>query len=79
MYQDASYKSSDRSKFIGYLQKWQHAKTPLHLALFIELLSPIRVLSFAFQETEVDIVNIAANIRKTKRMQRLLHFLHCQK
>ena len=55
--------------------------TPLscfvYLALFIELLCPIRVLSLAFQDTEVDIVNTAANIRKTKRMQRRLKATPC--
>ena len=65
MSQDASYKSSDHSRFIGYLKKWQHAKTPLCLALFIEVLSPIHVLSLAFQDTEIDML-----IPKTKWMQR---------
>ena len=37
------------------------------MALFIELLSPVRLLSLAFQNEEVDIVNTASNIEKTKR------------
>ena len=72
MSQDESYKSNDRSKFSGYLRKWKQAKTPLYLALFIELLSPLRVLSLAFHDEEVDIVNTAANIKKTKRMLKRL-------
>ena len=72
MYQDESYKSNDRSKFPGYLRKWKQAKTPSYLPLFIELLSPLRVLSLAFQDEEVDIVNTAANIKKTKRMLKRL-------
>ena len=72
MSQDESYKSNDRSKFSGYLGKWKQAKTPLYLALFIELLSPLRVLSLAFQDVEVDIVNTAANIKKTNRMLKRL-------
>ena len=72
MSQDESYKSNDRSKFSGYLRKWKQAKTPLYPALFIELLSPLRVLSLAFHDEEVDIVNTAANIKKTKRMLKRL-------
>ena len=65
---DKSYTSKERAKFVGYLKKWKHAKTPLYLALFIELLSPARILSLAFQSEEVDIVNTSANIEKSKRM-----------
>ena len=67
MTEDKSYPSKDRAKFKGYLRKWKDAKTPLYLALFIELLSPVRLLSLAFQNEEVDIVNTASNIEKTKR------------
>ena len=70
---DKSYKSKERAKFEGYLKKWKHAKTPLYLALFIELLSPARILSLAFQSEEVDIVNTSTNIEKTKRMLEKLH------
>ena len=67
MTEDKSYPSKDRAKFKGYLKKWKHAKTPLYLALFIELLSPVRILALAFQSEEVDIVNTSAKIG-TKRM-----------
>ena len=49
MSQDAFYKSNGRSKFIGYLKNGSTQKHPSHLALFIELLSLIRVLSFGFK------------------------------
>ena len=49
--EDSSFDSKKRAvatSFKGYLKKWKHAKIPLYLALFIELLSPVRILSLAF-------------------------------
>ena len=68
MIEDKSYKSNDRATLKGYLKKWRHAKTPLYLALFIELLSPARILSLVFQQEEVDIVSTSDSIENTKRM-----------
>ena len=49
MTRDKSYPKKDRAKFKGCLIQWKDAKTPLHLALFIEFLSHFRLLSLAFQ------------------------------
>ena len=70
---DESYKSADRNKFIGWLRKWKSARYPILLCLFIEILSPVKVLSLAFQKEDVDIVNVVnANNQTKKQLNRLM-------
>ena len=69
---DRSYTSTDRAKFIGWLRKWQDARYPLLTCLFIEVLSPSKVLSLAFQEEDTDIVSVVAAIEKTKKQLKRL-------
>ena len=70
---DKTYKAKDRAKFTGYLRKWKHARYPVLLCLFIELLSPVKLLSLAFQKEDVDIVNVVSSIEKTnKQLDKLL-------
>ena len=69
---DRSYTSTDRAKFIGWLRKWQDARYPLLTCLFIEVLSPSKVLSLAFPEEDTDIVSVVAAIEKTKKQLKRL-------
>ena len=65
--EDKSFKSADRQKFKGWLKKWQQARIPLTASLFIELLSPAKALSLAFQEDEIDIVATISHIETAKQ------------
>jgi hypothetical protein len=64
---DNTCKAKDRARFTGYLRKWKHARYPVLLCLFIELLSPVKLLSLAFQKEDVDIVNVVSSIEKTNK------------
>ena len=70
---DKTYKAKDRAKFTGYLRKWKHGRYPVLLCLFIELLSPVKLLSLAFQKEDVDIVNVVSSVETTnKQLDKLL-------
>ena len=64
---DDTYKSCDWPKFSGYLRKWDDARYPLMACLFIEILSPAKVLSLVIQQDDTDIVSVAAAFEKTKK------------
>ena len=63
---DKSYKT-DQAKFKSWLRKWENARYPLLISLFIEVLSPTKVLSLAFQKENAGIVNVVAAIEKTNK------------
>lgn len=44
MSQDRLFKAADRTKFQGWLRKWQQARIPILACLFIKLLSPAKAL-----------------------------------
>ena len=67
MSEDKSFKAADRQKFKGWLRKWQQARIPLTACLFIELLSPAKALSLAFQDDEIDIVATVGRIATAKK------------
>ena len=67
MSEDKSFKSADCQKFKGWLKKWQQARIPLTASLFIELLSPAKALSLAFQEDEIDIIATISCIETAKQ------------
>lgn len=67
MAEDKSFKAADRQKFKSWLQKWQHARIPLLSCLFIEVLSPAKALSLAFQEEDIDIVSSISRIEMAKK------------
>lgn len=72
MSEDNSFNAADRQKFKGWLRKWQQARIPLLACLFIEILSPAKALSLAFQGEDVDTVNSISCIETAKKqLQRL--------
>ena len=38
------------NKLVGYSKKWQQAKYPLHLALYLNILQPLKVISLVMQQ-----------------------------
>ncbi|XP_028409251.1 uncharacterized protein LOC114531839 [Dendronephthya gigantea] len=67
MSEDTSFKAADRQKFKGWLNKWQYARIPLLACLFIEILSPAKVLSLAFQDEDIDTVASLSRLEKAKK------------
>ena len=63
--EDSSVKSVDRSKFIGYLQKWTDAKYLLGCAVFVDILIPCSIFSKSMQADELDIVSALTYLLKT--------------
>lgn len=72
MSEDNSFKAVDRQKFKGWLKKWMNARIPLHIALFIEILSPAKALSLAFQSEDIDIVSSISKIEAAKKQLKRL-------
>lgn len=72
MSEDSSFKAVDRQKFKGWLRKWQQARVPLLACLFVEILSPAKALSLAFQGEEIDTVKFISCIETAKnQLERL--------
>ena len=46
------------------MKKWKHALFPIHIAVFLDVLSPIRHLSIAFQQEEHDPVKVVWRIQE---------------
>nr|XP_047135399.1 E3 SUMO-protein ligase KIAA1586-like [Hydra vulgaris] len=56
MTEDITFTNAERAKFKGYHKKWIHARMPLYIALFIEILAPAKMLSKCFQSDEIDVL-----------------------
>ena len=67
MSEDKSFKSADRQKFKGWLRKWQQARIPLLACLFLEILSPAKMLSLAFQENDINPVSTIQHLETAKK------------
>lgn len=67
MFEDKSFKSADRQKFKGWLRKWQQARIPLLACLFLEILSPAKMLSLAFQENDINPVSTIQRLEMAKK------------
>ena len=74
MSEDMSFKAADHQKFKGWLKKWQQARIPLLACLFIEILSPAKVLSLAFQDEDMDTVSSLSRLETAKKQ-----FMHIEK
>ena len=60
-------RSADRQKFKGWLRKWQQARIPLLACLFLEILSPVKMLSLAFQENDINLVSTIQRLEMAKK------------
>jgi len=43
-----------RAELTGEAKKWQNAKFPIHLAIYLDVLTPLKVLSLGFQKESHD-------------------------
>ena len=43
-----------RHEIKGYAKKWQYAKFPLHIAMYLDVLTPLKVLSVSLQQEKHD-------------------------
>ena len=53
-----------RAELVGFVRKWKHATYPIHMALYLDVLSPIRRLSLAFQQELHDPVKAIRRIQE---------------
>ena len=49
-------KALERHKIKGYAKKWQYTKFPLHFAMYLDVLMPLKVLSVSLQQEKHDTV-----------------------
>ena len=56
-------KSAD---IVGEAKKWKNAKFPIHLAIYLYMLTPLKILSLAFQNEIHDSVVAIRQIREFK-------------
>ena len=47
--------------------KWQQARIPLLACLFVEILSPAKVFSLAFQDNDIDTVSSIQRLETAKK------------
>ena len=51
----SGYAGQQRARARGYLRTWNRTCTLLDVTFYLDLLEPVKRLSFAFQQKEVDI------------------------
>ncbi|XP_047141282.1 E3 SUMO-protein ligase KIAA1586-like [Hydra vulgaris] len=66
MTEDITFTNAERAKFKGYHKKWIHARMPLYIALFIEILAPAKMLSKCFQSDEIDVLASSGFVQQAK-------------
>ena len=54
--------ASKRAELKGYYQRWTNASVPIHMAIYLDVLSPLRHLSLVFQQDEHDPVKVVRHI-----------------
>ena len=52
-----------RAEIAGFVKKWQYAKFPLYIAMYLDVLLPLKVLSVGMQKEEHDPVLILRRLR----------------
>lgn len=53
-----------RSEIEGFVKKWQNAKFPLHMAMYLDVLTPLKVLSISMQQEKHDPVYMLRNVKE---------------
>ena len=48
-------------KIEGYAKKWQYAKFQLHIAMYLDVLMPLKVLSVSLQEMSMNLIGRCQN------------------
>lgn len=63
---------------LGYLKKWKTSQMLLHIAFFIDVLTPAAELSKIYQEDDIDIVSATSALNRTKHKLQLYSNLSLQ-
>ena len=53
-----------RHEIEGYAKRWQYAKFPLHIAMYLDVLMPLKVLSVILQQEKHDPVCMLRNVHE---------------
>ena len=56
--------ASKRAELKGYYQRWTNASVPIHMAIYLDVLSLLRRLSLVFQQDEHDPVKVVRRIEE---------------
>ena len=56
--------ASKRAELKGYYQRWTNASVPIHMAIYLNVLSPLWRLSLVFQQDEHDPVKVVRRIEE---------------
>ena len=55
-----------RSEILGRIKTWHHAMYPMHMAVYLGIVSPIRRISLAIQQEILDSVKVIKRIKEFK-------------
>ena len=58
------FTSIERTELVGWAKKWIDAKYPIHLAIHLDVLTPLKVLSLGFQKEKHDPVSAIRHVTK---------------
>ena len=58
------FTSIERTELVGWAKKWMDAKYPIHLAIHVDVLTPLKVLSLGFQKEKHDPVSAIRHVTK---------------
>ena len=64
-----------RHEIEGYTKKWQYAKFPLHIAMYLAVLTPLKVLSVSLQQEKHDPVYMLRNVHEFNWLMSKLQLL----
>ena len=56
--------SLKRAKIEGFAKKWKYSKFPLHLAIYLHVVTPLKVLSVSVQKDEHDPVTMLRRVQE---------------
>ena len=59
-----NYKASKGCEIQGFVKKWQYAKFLLHLAMYLDVLTPLKVLSVIVQQEKHDPVYVLRDVQE---------------
>ncbi|CAB3995601.1 zinc finger 862-like [Paramuricea clavata] len=66
------------AEIVGYLRRWKTSQMLLHIAFFIDVLTPAAELSKIYQEGDIDIVSATSALNRTKHKLELYSNLRLQ-
>ncbi len=66
------------AEIVGYLRRWKTSQMLLHIAFFIDVLTPAAELSKIYQEEDIDIVSATSALNRTKHKLELYSNLRLQ-